>query len=320
MEWTKEKIEQLILNQEQEYYNLEYKGAGALENTDANKKEISKDVSAMANSAGGTIIYGISEGTDKESKHKQIKIEPIDQRKITREWLDQVISSNISPKIHGIEILPFVINSENEVVYVVEIPKSDTAHQAKDKKYYKRNNTTTDAMEDYEIRDVMGRNKSPKIELYFYFYIDKYFNKGEITYTLNIKAKNVGSVYAMYVNGIFYIPSYLIDYDEIKENELYNENGINYYIDYEYNTKQEIISYNGNRPIFSPVRYDPILPSLTRTWEIPIKNLSEVIPSGSFKSHEKLKWTIHADNAIPVSGEVFLNSIEIVIAKEPIQN
>jgi len=45
--------------------------------------------------------------------------------------------------------------------YVVEIPQSGTAHQALDRKYYRRRNFESTAMEDYEIRDVMNRRKHP---------------------------------------------------------------------------------------------------------------------------------------------------------------
>lgn len=39
----------------------------------------------------------------------------------------------------------------------MNIPKSNTAHQAFDKKYYKRYNFESVAMEDYEIKDIINR-------------------------------------------------------------------------------------------------------------------------------------------------------------------
>ena len=89
-------------------------------------KEIAKDVSAFANSDGGCIIYGIE-----EDKHLPKKIDSgVDHDKYTREWLENVITSNISPRIDGITISPIPLSPDNSV-YIVDIPKSSRGpHQA----------------------------------------------------------------------------------------------------------------------------------------------------------------------------------------------
>ena len=63
-------LNQLIRDQVQESLHLDYKKTDSLDNTEKNKKEISKDVSAFANSDGGIIIYGIV-----EKKHLPEQIE-----------------------------------------------------------------------------------------------------------------------------------------------------------------------------------------------------------------------------------------------------
>ena len=64
-EWEEEDIELLIQNGVQESLTLDYKVCGALDRrtskVDKVKIEISKDVSAFANSAGGVIVYGVTE-------------------------------------------------------------------------------------------------------------------------------------------------------------------------------------------------------------------------------------------------------------------
>lgn len=54
-------LEQLISNEIEENLHLDYKSAGALSKIDKKKDEITKDVSALANSDGGIIVYGINE-------------------------------------------------------------------------------------------------------------------------------------------------------------------------------------------------------------------------------------------------------------------
>ena len=65
----------------------------------------------------------------------------------------------------------------------------------------------------------------------------------------------------------------------------------------------------------TPPRYVPILPGLFQEWKIGLCDITEaMIPSENLSSVGKLKWKIHADNAIPIIGEIALNDIEL---KEP---
>ena len=67
--WTEAKLQNFITSEIEESLTLEYKSAEALDRTETKKKEITKDVSAMANSAGGIIIYGIKEYNNSSKKH-----------------------------------------------------------------------------------------------------------------------------------------------------------------------------------------------------------------------------------------------------------
>ena len=62
--------------------------------------EISKDVSAFANSAGGTLVYGMI-----EDRHVPTAIDNgFNPSEITMEWLEQVINSRIHRRIDGVRI------------------------------------------------------------------------------------------------------------------------------------------------------------------------------------------------------------------------
>ncbi|MEO6902180.1 MAG: ATP-binding protein [Bacteroidia bacterium] len=163
--FTETGLLEMISNQVEENLHLDYKGASSLV-TPKDKKEIAKDISAFANSDGGQIIYGILEYSDRSLSHLPEKLDPIDRASITKESLEQVINSNIQPKISGLTIHPISLSSSaNDVAYVVNIPKSNTAHQAADKRYYKRYNFQSIAMEDYEIKDIINRLSSPDLNL-----------------------------------------------------------------------------------------------------------------------------------------------------------
>lgn len=165
--WEESKIQSYITNEIEENSKLEYKGPGALQKTEGKKREITKDISSMANAGGGIVIYGIDEFDSPSKSHLPRRISPIKRSEYSREWLDQVIS-NINPPIKDCLIYPVSIGSDPEdVVYVVEVPQSTTAHQAKDGRYYRRRNTTIEILEHYEIVDIMNRSTHPDVEVEF---------------------------------------------------------------------------------------------------------------------------------------------------------
>jgi len=167
--WDLARVEQYIADGIEENIHLDYKGAGSISKKRDKKSEISKDVSAFANSDGGIIIYGVKEFDDLDKNHLPEKINPVDGNEYSKEWLEQIINSTISPKIHDIIITPIQIGKkeDNQVVYVVEIPKSNTAHQMNDKRYYRRYNFQSIAMEDWEIKDIINRLSKTQFKLRF---------------------------------------------------------------------------------------------------------------------------------------------------------
>jgi hypothetical protein len=159
---TEQHLLDLIASGTQESLTLEYKRCAALQNNEDRKNEISKDVSAFANAAGGNLIYGIVEN-GQVPQALDGGFDPAGG--IRREWLEQVIGSRIQPRIDGVVIRVVNLTGTNagRFALAVEVPQSHTAHQASDKKYYKRQNFTVVPMEDYEIRDVFNRAKTPLI-------------------------------------------------------------------------------------------------------------------------------------------------------------
>lgn len=164
--WDESDVLSLIANGVQESLTLDYKRCDSLQKTDGKKKEISKDVSVFANSAGGLIIYGIE-----EDKHLPIAIDKgFDPRDISKEWLEQVINSTINRRIDGIRIKEIALSGakNGRSIYLVSIPQSRRApHMAADKRYYKRFNFESVPMEDYEVRDVSRRLESPELYIFF---------------------------------------------------------------------------------------------------------------------------------------------------------
>ena len=180
-EWTEADLTELIRDDVQESLHLDYKRSNALARDNKRRDEISKDVAAFANSDGGRIIYGVIE----EKHHPKDIDDGVDATEFNREWLEQIISSNIQPKIDNLRIYPVGLPSKgpDRVSYVIDIPqsKSRAPHQSRDHKYYKRYNFESVPMEDYEIRDIMRRASTPDLWIRFAF------EGGQTRTTLNFR-------------------------------------------------------------------------------------------------------------------------------------
>jgi predicted HTH transcriptional regulator len=111
-------IEGLISNQVAEGKSIDYK-LTTYGGKDDDKKELVKDVSSFANSAGGDIIIGVEEKQSIPIKIIGISID-ID-KEILR--LENIISTSIAPRIPNIEIHPIQINDGNYVL-IIRVPKS----------------------------------------------------------------------------------------------------------------------------------------------------------------------------------------------------
>jgi predicted HTH transcriptional regulator len=270
-------LKSLIENQTEESIHLEYKSSGALANQDNKKSEISKDVSAMANSDGGVLIYGI-----REDKNLAMEIEPINRKDFSKEWLEQVIQAKIQPRINGIQIFPISIDNEG-VVYVIEIPKSNTAHQAADQRYYKRFNFQSTAMYDYEIQDILNRAKNPQIELKFK-YID--------TDKLQVTAFNQGSVFAQYLNVRIRLPKKIVKSSVHKQ---INHDTVEILAN---NAIREIVNPYATIATYWPTRYEPILPQTG----FELTNI--LFHNYPFDYENILEWDIFCDNANPINGSI----------------
>jgi hypothetical protein len=307
--WSLDYLNSLIENKVQESLNLEYKSAEALD--EKHRNEITKDVSSFANSDGGIIIYGIKEFNDKDKKHLPEKIDPINPSLFSRERLEQIINL-IRPKIEGLIIIPIDLD-ENMVAYIVEIPKGNTAHQANDKRYYKRYNFISTPMEDYEIRDINNRLTHPKIELelqiittitefrdhmlggFSSFNLQTIPSKKDTSTKLKIYANNIGSVYVNYVSAKLYIPSNLLLFDkDIEKVTVLNVK----------NKFRDVTEYQSTGMSVMPKsyaasRFEPILPGNY----LFLKDESIVNDVNSFHQQE-IKWEVNADNAPVQKGSI----------------
>ncbi|MCP1647177.1 AlbA family DNA-binding domain-containing protein [Pseudomonas nitroreducens] len=160
-----EDIKRLVEDQTQETLYLELKHGNALSKNDKNRSELIKDVTAIANADGGRIIYGIAEEKNRTTGvSSAASIAPVTDAEIDKEWISQIIIDNTGPRFHAFDILE--VETHPGRIIIINIQKANTAHQSLlDHRYYQRGGTVIKPMQDFQIRDLMARGKSPIGEL-----------------------------------------------------------------------------------------------------------------------------------------------------------
>lgn len=159
-EWEEEDILRLVKDRASEDISLEFKRCDALTN-EGWKRELAKDVSALANSAGGTIIYGVIEDS---ATHEAESIDiGFDPSELNIETLEQVINSRIQRRIVGVICKAVPLRKENpaRVLYLIYVPESSHAPHMADHRFYKRHNFVSEYMEEYEVRERYRRETFP---------------------------------------------------------------------------------------------------------------------------------------------------------------
>lgn len=206
---TVKDVSALIEGEVRESEVLEYKeGRGKF--TDREKGEVAKEVSAMANSNGGMIIYGVD--VDPEDKTKPARISGIHPPNV--ETFDRVINSSVRPEIRGIR--KKVLSEGTETVMVVLVPRSeDSPDQCLvDKKYYYRAGIENLPMDHHMVELHFGRRRWPLLDLGVELLVPK--DLKELTFrddgfsepcTLRVFVFNHGRKAARYATAVILFPA-----------------------------------------------------------------------------------------------------------------
>jgi hypothetical protein len=160
-QWGISDIMRMISDRVQESLTLDYKASAALARESRATSDLSKDVSSFANSEGGTLIYGVTQDSENYPKALDVGVETAT---ISAEWIGQIVDSRISPGIRGYRITRIDL-SPGKALFIVHVAQSDTAHMADDNRYYRRSDCRSVPMDDYQVRDVMGRSKTSDFRL-----------------------------------------------------------------------------------------------------------------------------------------------------------
>lgn len=122
----------------------------------------STTIAAMANSNGGQIFIGINSSRKIARSLDSL----IDSTAI--DWLQSICQNQIYPQIPNLSIEKILVSADSkQFVIGINVPNSHLApHMSGDKHFYKRVETKSILLEEYEIRDLYIKGKRPEIELF----------------------------------------------------------------------------------------------------------------------------------------------------------
>jgi hypothetical protein len=160
---TYEDIESLTSAGEPESPVLDYKAR--VEGADRDKKEVAKDVSAMANSSGGYIVIGVAEKQGKPVHPPCGTTRMIGQQKV-EEWIEQILMSNVAQRPPVvIRTVPLPGDADKCVVVIntsvgprgphLVTVEGDNRYY---RRYFKRQQYQSLPAEEYEVREMFERS------------------------------------------------------------------------------------------------------------------------------------------------------------------
>ncbi len=320
-EWQEADLKNLVDQQATEAIDLEFKRCAALdiatpESREKTKSDLSKDVSAFANSAGGTIVYGIIENARTHTARKLDR--GYDPTEINHEWIGQVITSTIHPRLTGVRVHTIRLESSDpaRVAYVVHVPQGSTAHQATDRRYYKRHNFESVPMEDYELRDVMHRASSPKVSIDVEIDGEK---EGHLTFTkrssgmvcprmdIYTTAASSGDICEYSQHQVF-VPAYLVVAAEgpVRDPSIPGKYAV------PRQQSETTITGNGGSLAFNCFQFEytprdiPLFPGERRL----LCSLTVEVPLGTSRRQFFVLWRIRAPRSEPTAGSVMFFHLE----------
>ena len=172
LEWfeslNKRKIEAFVADKREEDLQLEFKtvSSSGMENRD-DRKNFAKALSGFANSSGGLMVWGINARKNERKVDCAVEVKPIEDISLFYAKLNEFTGQFVLPIVDGVRHRK--IKAAGTGGYAVTlIPESYASpHMAKggEDRYYKRSGDSFYRMEHYDIEDMFGRRKKPKLIL-----------------------------------------------------------------------------------------------------------------------------------------------------------
>lgn len=133
------------------------------------KRNLACALSGFANSSGGLIVWGVDARKNSEGVDCAVELRPIPQVALLIGRLNALTGDGVDPSVAGVRHRAIeTVGGQGFAITLV--PESDTGpHMAKlaENRYYKRIGDGFYKMEHYDIADMFGQRKKPKLLVFY---------------------------------------------------------------------------------------------------------------------------------------------------------
>lgn len=155
---------------QEEHLHLDFKlvKSPSLTSSD-DRRNLAAALSGFANSAGGLIIWGVEARKNAEGVDCAGSLAPLEQVQLLVTRLNSLTGEATDPGIDGVRHRSIEIGGGRGFAATM-VPESETGpHMAKlgDNRYYRRIGDRFYRMEHYDIADMFGRRRKPKLIVFY---------------------------------------------------------------------------------------------------------------------------------------------------------
>jgi hypothetical protein len=161
-------IEDYVQNGQEEHLSLDFK---LLTDPSLSKKEDRKNLaialSGFANSEGGIIVWGVDARPNSEGVDVATQLKEIENLSLLLSKLNHYTGQAVDPIVDGVRHKKIAATADNGFAATMILSSDSGPHMAKlgENRYYKRSGDSFYVMEHFDIEDMFGRRKKPKLLL-----------------------------------------------------------------------------------------------------------------------------------------------------------
>jgi hypothetical protein len=214
-------IKRLVENQIQESSSLDYKKELSI-SKDNDKKEFLFDVTAMYNTDGGCLVFGIEEEKDNKNqntgKPKKITGIVIENSDKLIQQIEDIVKNCTEPSINQILINELKVDGENVLILGIPkglgLPSMVTYNQTN--KFYKRRNSGKFAVDVYELNNMFMQNQVLKEKA-------STFRKERIKSVLNqesIPNLQVDNSFFVHIIPFSFLDNHIVDFSKAEKDKI----------------------------------------------------------------------------------------------------
>ncbi len=165
-----DEIHGYIRDKQEENLHLDFKTVkNSLLDFRDDRKNYANSLSGFANSSGGLIIWGIDARKNESGVNCAVETKPINDIDHFVSRLNELENDAVSPQIDGVRHKKIPLEDNKSCGFAITlVPESISGpHMAKlgEFRYYKRSGDSFYVMEHFDLEDMFGRRKKPKLEL-----------------------------------------------------------------------------------------------------------------------------------------------------------